>query len=56
MHGMSLAETAILLGFHSVRMSLLILCGIVVTLLALCTCQCNSCTHLYHLRTIIYNC
>ena len=35
---MSLAESAVLLGFHSVRMSLLILRSIVITLLAFCTC------------------
>lgn len=45
-HGMGLAESAILLGFHSVRMGLLILGCIVVTLLAFCTCQCYFCTHL----------
>ena len=33
---MSLAETAILLGLHSVRMRLLILGQIVVSVLALC--------------------
>ena len=40
-----LAESAVLACFHSVRMCLLILCCVVVTLLALCTCQCDSCTH-----------
>jgi len=34
---MSLAELTILLDFHSVRMGLLLLRGIVVTLFALCT-------------------
>lgn len=42
---MSLAESAIFLGFHTIRMSLLILCCIVVTILAFCASKCNSCTH-----------
>lgn len=42
---MSLAEPAILLDLHPVRMCLLLLCRIVIALLALCTCQCNLCTH-----------
>ena len=42
---MSLAESAILLGLHSVRMSLLILGSIVVTLLAFGTSQSDFCTH-----------
>ena len=35
---MSLAESTILLGLHTVGMSLLILGGIVVTLFTFCTC------------------
>ncbi len=38
MQSMSLTKSAILLGLHSVRMSLLILGCIVVTLFALCAC------------------
>lgn len=38
MHGMGSAESAVLLGLHTVGMCLLILGGIVVTLFALCTC------------------
>lgn len=37
-HGMGPAESAVLLGLHTVGMCLLILCGIVVTLFAFCTC------------------
>jgi len=40
------AESAVLLGFHSVRMRFFIFCGVVVTLLAFGTCQSNSCTHI----------
>jgi hypothetical protein len=36
MSSVSLAESAVLLGLDSLRMSLLILSGIVVALLALC--------------------
>lgn len=50
MKSMSLAESAVFLGFHSVRMILLILGCIVVTLLAFSTCQSNSCTHFFYLR------
>lgn len=46
MQGMLLAESAILLDFHSVRMSLLILRRIVVTLFTFRTCQCDPCAHL----------
>ena len=42
---MSLAESAIFLGFHSVRMCFLILRSVVITLLAFCTCQCDLGTH-----------
>lgn len=37
-HGMGSAESAVLLGLHTVGMCLLILGGVVVTLFALCTC------------------
>lgn len=45
MRGMGSAESAVLLGFHTVRMGFLILGGIVVTLFAFCACQSDSCTH-----------
>ena len=45
MNSVLLAESAVLAGFHSVGMSLLILGQIVIALLALCTCQCNLCSH-----------
>ncbi len=45
MHGMPLAEPAILLGLHPVGMSLLILCSIIVTVLALSAGQCDSRAH-----------
>ena len=47
---MSLAESAVLLSLHSVRMSLLILGHVVVTLFAFCTCQCDLCAHDFHLH------
>ena len=52
MHRMSLAESAVLLGFHSVRMSLLILGHVVIALLAFCACQCDLCAHDFHLHLI----
>ncbi len=42
---MSLAESAILLGLHTVRMVLLLLGRIIVAVLAFGTCQCYLCTH-----------
>ena len=50
MQRVCLAELAILLGFHSLRMCLLILCHVVIPLLAFRTCQCYSYTHNFHLR------
>ena len=50
---MSLAESAVLLGLHAVRMSFLILRHVVIALLAFCTCQCNLCAHDFHLRLIL---
>lgn len=47
---MSPAEFAILFDFHSFGMGLLVLCCIVVTLFALCTCQCDSRTHIFFLQ------
>ena len=47
---MCLTESTILFGFHSVRMSLLILGHVIVTLLAFCTCQCDLCAHDFHLH------
>jgi hypothetical protein len=49
-----LAESAILLGFHSLRMSFLILCHVVITLFAFCTCQCNSCAQNFHLALFVF--
>ena len=40
-----LAESAVLLCFHSVRMRFLVLGRVIVALFAFCTCQCDSCTH-----------
>ena len=45
MHGVLLAESAVLAGFHSVRMILLFLGHVVVALLAFSTGQCNLDTH-----------
>ena len=50
MHGMSLAESAVLLGFHTVRMSFFVLSHVIVALFAFCTCQCNFCAHDFHLH------
>lgn len=47
---MGLAESAILLGLHTVRMSFLILSHVVVALFAFCTCQCDLCSHDFHLH------
>ena len=47
---MLLAETAVLVDFHSVRMKLLLLCQKIVTLFALGTCQSDFgtlCSHGY---------
>lgn len=49
-----LAESAILLGFHTIRMSLLILRHVVVTVLAFRTLQSNSCAHNFHLAFNIF--
>ncbi len=50
MHGVCLAESAVFLCFHSVRMSFLILCHVVITLFTFRTCQYNFCAHNFHLR------
>ena len=50
MQRVSLAESAVFLGFHAVRMSLLILRHVVIALLALRACQCNFCAHDFHLH------
>ena len=47
---MLLAESAVLLCFHTVRMSFLVLRHVVVALFAFCTCQCNLCAHDFHLH------
>lgn len=49
---MGFAESAVLLGFHSVRMRFLILGCVIVALFAFCTCQCDSCAHDFHLHLI----
>ena len=49
---MSLAESAVLLCLHAVRMSLLILRHVVVALLAFCACQCNLSAHDFHLHCV----
>ena len=50
MQGVLLAESAVLLGLHPVRMILLFFRRVVVTLLALCARQCNFYSHNFHLR------
>ena len=50
MKSMSLAETTVLFGFHSVRVILLFFGHVVVTLFALRTCQCDLYAHDFHLR------
>ena len=47
---MSLTESTILFGFHSVWMSFLVFCRVVITILAFCTCQCDLCAHDFHLH------
>lgn len=47
MRGVLSAESAVLHGLHTIRMSLLILSGVIVTLLAFGACQCDLCTHFY---------
>ena len=54
MNSMLPAESAILSGFQSLRMILFLLRSIVVTLLALCTCQCNLHAHNFHLQFFNY--
>ena len=49
MNGVLLAETAVFLRFHTLRMFFLILGGIVVSVLALCAFQCDSCAHFSNL-------
>ena len=44
---MLLAESAVFLCLHTIRMCLLILLGIVVSVLALCAGKCNSGTHFF---------
>jgi hypothetical protein len=47
---MASAELTILLCFHPVWMCLLIFCHVIITLFAICTCQCNLYAHTIHLR------
>ena len=51
-HGVTLAESAVLHGFHTIGMILLFLGRIVVSLLAFGTCQCDLGTHISYLRVI----
>ena len=46
-------ESTILFRFHSVRMSFLVLCHVVITLFAFCACQCNFRAHNFHLHNFI---
>ena len=50
---MSLTESTILFGFHSVWMSFLVFCRVVITILAFCTCQCYFRAHNFHLHNFI---
>ena len=50
-----LAESAILLCLHSLRMCFLILRHVVIPLLTFRTCQCNPYTHNFHLRYYFCN-
>ena len=45
MHGIPFAEPAVFFRFHPVGMCFLILCGIIVTVLALSAGQRDPCTH-----------
>ena len=47
---MSLAERAVLLRLHSLRVELLFFCHVVIPLFALGTCQSNSRAHRVHLQ------
>ena len=49
---MSLTESTILLCFHPVRMGLFVFGHVVITLFAFRTCQCDFCTHNFHLHVI----
>ena len=53
MKGMLSAERAVLLDLHTIRMCLLVLCGVIIPVLALRASKCDSCTHLAFLRSII---
>ena len=48
-------ESTVFTCFHSVRMSFLILCHVVVTLFAFCTCQCDSNAHNFHLAFFFFS-
>ena len=48
---MFLAETAVLLRFHTIRMIFLLLGRVVIPLLALCACQRDTSTHNFHLAS-----
>lgn len=50
MQSMCLAESAIFLCFHSVRMIFLIFSKIVISLLTFRTCQCDFYAHSFHLH------
>ena len=53
---MSLTESTILLGLHSVRMSLFVFGHVVIALFAFRTRQCDFCTHNFHLHVIFLIC
>jgi len=50
MNSMLFAEFAILCKLYSVWSLLLVFHGVVISLLTLCTSQCNFCTHGYRLQ------
>ena len=49
---MSLAESAVLLCLHSLRMVLFLFCHVVITLFAFSTCQCDFYAHDFHLHCV----
>ena len=49
----SLAERAILFNFHTLRMVFLVFRQVVVTMFAFRACQCDSCTHNFHLALFL---
>ena len=47
-----MAETAVLLCLHSLRMVLFLFCHVVITLFAFSTCQCDFYAHDFHLHCV----